>query len=255
MKKFWHYLAKIHIHILTIIVYLLAFISGRFIPLLIYFSLASIHELFHILFAKIFKLKIKKIEVYPFGLSANLDSLNKVHPIKAILILIAGPCSYFLSFFIIELMLKLDILSFNSYLKSNEINELIFFFNLLPIWPLDGSKILFYLLSFFITYKVCYYIVISISFLTTILLVIFTFYDPQLVIISFLIFSQIELIIKYQFDYYKTLIFRMNKRVDYHIKIHNKKDIYLPYENFYFDDIMLLDERCLIENILHRKKE
>jgi hypothetical protein len=29
----------------------------------------------------------------------------------------------------------------------------------------------------------------------------------------------------------------------------------LPYENYYFDDIIFLDERCLIENILNRKKE
>lgn len=255
MKKLFNCLAKIHIQIITIFVYFIAFISGRFIPLLIYFTLASIHELSHIIVAKMFKVKLNKIEVYPFGLSANLDSLNKIHPLKSILILIAGPLSYFISNILLNIGLKYDFLSFNSYQKALEINMLIFMFNMLPIWPLDGSKIIFYLLSFFMTLKKCYYFVISLSFLTTILLVLKTFNDPQLVIISFLVFSQIDLIIKYQFDYYKTLIFRLHKTNEYKIKIHSKKDIYLPYENYYFDDIMLLDERCLIKNILNQEKE
>ena len=255
MKKLLNFLAKIHIHIFTILVYLLAFITGRFVPLFIYFFIASIHELSHIVVAKIFRLKVNKIEVYPFGLSANIDSLNKIHSLKSIIVLLAGPLSYFLSKILIILSLKIDIISYNSYQLANEINLLILLFNLLPIWPLDGSKILFYLLSFFFSLKKCYYFVIILSFLSTISLVFLTFNDPQLVIITFLVFSQIELIIKYQFDYYKTLIYRLNNPNLFKIKIHNKKDIFLPYENYYFDDIIFLDERCLIENILNRKKE
>ena len=38
MKKLFNCLAKIHIQIITIFVYFIAFISGRFIPLLIYFN-------------------------------------------------------------------------------------------------------------------------------------------------------------------------------------------------------------------------
>lgn len=255
MKKFWTFLAKIHIHILTILVYFIAFITGRFIPLFLYFFIASIHELGHIITAKIFNLKINKVEVYPFGLSANINSLNKLHPLKSIIVLLSGPATYFLSKIFIFLALKINILSYNSYNLANEINGIILMFNLLPIWPLDGSKLIFYLLSFFVSLKKCYYYVIILSFITTISMVILTFNDPQLIIISFLVFSQIELIIKFQFDYYKTLLFRLNHVNRYKIKIHDKNDIYLPYENFYFNDIILLDERCLIKNILNRKKE
>lgn len=255
MKKLWNYFAKIHIHVFTILVYFFAFITGRFVPLFIYFFIASIHELSHVIFAKIFGLKVNKIEVYPFGLSMNIDSLNKIHPLKSIIVLLAGPLSYFISKTLIIFCLKFDVISYNSYLIANDINLLILMFNLLPIWPLDGSKILFYLLSFIISLKKCYYFVIIVSFITTIILVILTFNNPQLVIITFLVFSQIELIIKYQYDYYKTLLFRLNNPNLYKIKIHQQKDIFLPYENFYFDDIIFLDERCLIENILNRKKE
>ena len=47
----------------------------------------------------------------------------------------------------------------------------------------------------------------------------------------------------------------MIKTPEYKVKIHAKNDIYLPYENFYFDDIIFLDERCLIKDILNLKKE
>jgi stage IV sporulation protein FB len=147
-----------------------------------------------------------------------------------------------------------DFLSYNSYLYSLEVNKLVFFFNLLPIWPLDGAKILFYILSFFITLKRCYYFVISLSVISTVTLVFLTINDPQLVIITFLVLSQLEFIITYSIDYYKTLAFRIIKTPNYRIKIHSKNDIYLPYENVHFNDIIFVDERYLINDILNRKK-
>lgn len=255
MKKLWNCLAKIKIHYSTIILYFVVFLTGKFIPFFIYFLIASIHECSHIFIAKMFKLKVKRIEIYPFGLSATLDFLNTLHPFKSILILIAGPLSFFLSYLVLKLLFFYDFLSYNMFIKSLEINRVVALFNLLPIWPLDGSKIMFYLLSFFITLKKCYYFVIGISIISTLLIVIKTIKNPQLVIITFLIISQIQFIISYHFEYLKTLVARLNNKKTYKIKIHRKKDIFLPYENYYFDDIILLDERCLIKNILNRKKE
>lgn len=255
MKKFWNYLGKIKIHYSTIFLYFVAFLTGKFIPFFIYFLIASIHELSHILLAKIFKLKVKKIEIYPFGLSATLDSLNSLHPFKSILILLAGPLSYFLSFLVLKTLFYFDVLSYNMFIKSLEINRIVALFNLLPIWPLDGSKIMFYILSFFVTLRKCYYYVIVTSIISTLYVVFKTIKNPQLVILTFLIISQIQLLINYNYEYLKTLVMRLNYKKDYKIKIHKKKDLFLPYENYYFDDIILLDERCLIKNILNRKKE
>lgn len=255
MKKLWNCLAKFHIHFISIIIFVIAFITGKFIPLLLYFFIASIHESFHCIFALFFKLEVKKIEVYPFGLSAKIDSLNKIHPFKAIVLLFAGPLSYFFSLIILKIMFVFNILSLNSYNGALEINRLIFFFNLLPIWPLDGAKIIFYMLSFFVTFKKCYYFVIGLSTITTFILVFLTFNDPQLVIITFLVLSQIEFILTYGFDYYRTLVYRMFKTPNYKLKIHSKNDIYLPYENIKINDIIYEEEKLLIKEILNRKKE
>ncbi len=112
--------------------------------------LCIIHELGHVAMGLIMGLKIEKIEIMPFGLSVsfklNVEDFNKkirranLLEIKRIAIAIAGPLT--------NLILILIILYSNMNLKivSNEIliysNLLIMLFNLLPIYPLDGGRIL-----------------------------------------------------------------------------------------------------------------
>lgn len=254
MKKLLNYFNKIKVNKFTVLIISLAIISGRFIPLFIYFSIASIHEFSHCLMAKIFKLEIRKIEFLPFGMSAELASLNDIHPIKSILILLAGPLSFFISKLLIEISYQSHFLSVYAYLQANEINTLIFFFNLLPIWPLDGAKILFYLMSFFLTLKKNYYFVITISIISTIILTFLTIKDPQLIILFFLVFSQIKIIYEVPIIYITTLIKRIKNECRYPFRIHKKKDIFLPYSNIYDDEKSFLLEKDFILNIIESKK-
>lgn len=112
--------------------------------------LCVIHELGHVLMGIIMGLKIEKIEIMPLGLSVsfkiNTDDYNKkikkgsILQFKRIAIASAGPFT--------NLVMLLIVLNSNINLKivSNEIlayaNILIMLFNLLPIYPLDGGRIL-----------------------------------------------------------------------------------------------------------------
>ena len=112
--------------------------------------LCIIHELGHVVMGLIMGLKIEKIEIMPLGLSVsfklNVDDYNKkirkgnILQLKKIAIAAAGPFT--------NLIMLLIILNTNIDLKivSNEIlvyaNILIMLFNLLPIYPLDGGRIL-----------------------------------------------------------------------------------------------------------------
>src|SRR5699024_6810330 len=57
-------------------------------------------------------------------------------------------------------------------------NWLLLLFNLLPIYPLDGGKLLFYILSLFLPYKKAHQYTYRFSLLSCILLVLFLFFNP-----------------------------------------------------------------------------
>ena len=119
--------------------------------------LCIIHELGHVVMGLIMGLKIEKIEIMPLGLSVsfklNIDDYNKkikkgnILQLKKIAIAGAGPLT--------NLIMLLIVLYTNINLKivSNEVlayaNILIMLFNLLPIYPLDGGRILKELLHIF----------------------------------------------------------------------------------------------------------
>lgn len=107
---------------------------------LIVMFFSFLHELGHIIVGIILKKKIEKIEIMPFGLSAVFytDFDDKHYNIKEILVALAGPISsLFLAIWFNYIELP--------YITKQEAvysNLLILFFNLIPLYPLDGGRII-----------------------------------------------------------------------------------------------------------------
>ncbi len=138
-------------------------------PIIILFLLIFVHELGHFITAMIFQIEVDKIYIYPFGgISKFHLSLNESLR-KEFIILIMGPlvqCVF--SFF----LLKFDF--FNSYQKLIMVyNYTILTFNLLPIYPLDGGKLLNILLSFQVSFQKSLNVTFFISYLTIFFLAIY----------------------------------------------------------------------------------
>lgn len=104
--------------------------------------LAFLHECGHLLAGILLKLKPKKLEINPFGLAIIFEefgSKNKEFEWKKIIIAMAGP--------LINLIIMLVVMFANLPIENiqKEIiiyaNILIIAFNLLPIYPLDGGRI------------------------------------------------------------------------------------------------------------------
>ena len=109
---------------------------------------ALIHELGHLLAGLLMGMKPEKIELMPFGVSISfkikVEEYNKkikkgnMLEIKKILVALAGPLT---NFIIIVIASNINIDLFKALIIIYT-NFLIMIFNLLPIYPLDGGRIL-----------------------------------------------------------------------------------------------------------------
>ncbi|MFB4166605.1 site-2 protease family protein [Virgibacillus sp. JSM 102003] len=156
----------IHIHPILFIFIIVSFLTGTFIELMVILGIVLFHELGHFTMAKVFKWRIRGIMLWVFGGVMDTDENGTKPLVEEVLVTIAGPIQHL---FIYMLLL---LLSANSIVPSSIIelaffyNSAILLFNLLPIWPLDGGKLIFQILSTLLPYRKAYDYVIIFSICT-----------------------------------------------------------------------------------------
>lgn len=134
---------------LKIFIFLILFILTRQIEIYaLMMVFAIIHELGHMISGILLGLKIEKMELMPYGVSVSFrlttkDYNNKIKngnllELKKIIVAIAGPLTNLL---IAIITYYLDI---GEELKALVVysNILLLLFNLIPVYPLDGGRIL-----------------------------------------------------------------------------------------------------------------
>lgn len=125
--------------------FLLVLVFWSFLDLLsqalIVFGLVLWHELAHTLWAKKKGLRVKNIEILPFGGVARLEGLMELDPLAEIEIAFAGPLSNIFLGTFAWLLKAQGIIEGDLALFFIQGNFLLAFFNLLPAFPLDGGRI------------------------------------------------------------------------------------------------------------------
>ena len=112
--------------------------------------------------ALFFKVEVDKIYIYPLGGITKLNMDLNIHPFKEFIITITG-----LLFQNIAYLLLIMIFDRELVLKYH---LSILLFNLLPIYPLDGGKLLKLVIELFIPYKKSLKLSVYISYILVIIL-------------------------------------------------------------------------------------
>lgn len=219
---------KIEFHY-TYIIMLLGFVlTGCFKNVLILTSIIVIHELGHYLMAKVLNIKVSKIIIYPYGGITKITDKINISINKELLVAISGVIYQCIYYYLI-------ILFFNFTSNTLELFKLyhysILFFNLLPVYPLDGSKIINLLLSIFISFKLSNILTIIISIITMVTINgvgILNLNYSYIMISSILIFDIYKFYMELEYIYNKFLLERYLYNINYKTLdiVRKKEDMY-----------------------------
>lgn len=218
---------------------LTAVITGIFKKYLFFTVIILIHELGHFTAGTVLGWKVDKIYIYPYGgCTKFLDGFNK-SLFEELIILVMGPMFQIIFYFIVS-----RYLNYNDFIVFRNYNYAILCFNLLPIYPLDGGKLLNILLSFNLSFKKGFLLSIYIS----IIVFIFVFVKSNsilfYIILIFLFCKIIEEYKQIKFYYNKFLLERYMYPTKYkNMKVikninnfyRNKKHV-IKYENKYLTE-------------------
>src|SRR5699024_3086260 len=172
------FLKKLHIHPLFLLLIILSLFTGTFVQLFILFAIILIHEIGHYTLANNYQWHIQSIVLWVFGgVMKTTEATNR--PIKEdIIVTMAGPLQHIWMFAVIYGCSFIDIIPTSLVQTAFYFNWLLLLFNLLPIYPLDGGKLLFYILSLILPYKKAHQYTYRFSLLACILLISFLFFNP-----------------------------------------------------------------------------
>ena len=235
--------------------FLAAFISsitGNFKYFLVFSVIIVIHELGHVITALILKWKIEKVILLPFGaLTIFNEDINRPL-IEEFLILVLGPLTQIVFTFIYNY--------FNYSEKFINYSIVILVFNLLPIFPLDGSKILNIFLNKFLSFKKSHLITIYISLITILVLIIRSSFNLILfLIISFILVKVLEEFKNHDSIFNRFLLERYIKDFKFKkskiIRPVNLGKMKRDFNHIFYDGKMYVTEREILKKMFdfHRK--
>ncbi|MEH7804264.1 MULTISPECIES: M50 family metallopeptidase [Bacillus] len=147
MNRWLVMLTKIHIHPLLWIVMAFAILSGQIKPLLCLLIIVFVHELGHAAAACYYHWRIRRIFLLPFGGAVEVEEHGN-RPLKEELaVILYGPLQHVPLQLMAWFFMEASFISHDIFTMFTFYNMAIFLVNLLPIWPLDGGKLFFLLLS------------------------------------------------------------------------------------------------------------
>lgn len=180
---------------------LMAFLSGYFEYIFILLLIIFIHESGHYFFSKAVNIKNPYIVIYPFGGVTVLNEDLNVPLFKEFFSLIGGIIFQLMFYYLIYYLYTNNHVTYHVYSIFKKMHYALLSFNLLPIIPLDGGKLLNIVFNVFFNYKLSCKLSIIVSILSVTALCIVSRTILTVILVLFLIkciyFEIININIKY----------------------------------------------------------
>lgn len=249
-------LSKLSIHPLFWLVIGIGIITGHFKQLLLIFFIVFAHEMGHALTAHFFRWRLKKIELLPFGGVTEVDEHGNRPLLEEMLVIIAGPLMHAPMLLLANGLWHVSLISNQTYEMFIMHNIMILAFNLLPIWPLDGGK----LIQMFISTRYPYYraqrIFMTLSFFLLILFICFySMYAPvTLHIVIVFTFLAIANMLEWKQLNYAHVRFLLERYYGKQTEIQKLKPLYVNSNDTLFEVMLQFCRGCKHQIILEDSK-
>ncbi|CQR48002.1 Stage IV sporulation protein FB [Paraliobacillus sp. PM-2] len=209
-----NYLPPIVIHPTLWFSLTVSLLTGTIMEFLLVFSIVCIHESGHFFAATFFRWKIRKVMLWMFGGVMETDEYANRPLHEEIMITLAGPLQHCGIFFLLQGMEHLSLLSPSLLAMAYQFNWTILLFNLLPIFPLDGGKLLLTILSFRYPFRKAHTMTIITSVSFTLALIGFMLYQQEVAFSTYLLFTFIlwENRLEWKQRFYVFMRFLLNRQ-------------------------------------------
>lgn len=158
-----------------------------------------VHELGHLLAAWLVRVKVERCVIMPYGGEIELASGSALDPKKQLIIALGGPIATFCCMMVTPLM---DPLFADPFLK---IQLILLVVNLVPIWPLDGGRIVLSLILMYSRKLRNYELFLTISLILIFLVALISFIllPESLIIFILSLFLFIKIVQEWRFRKYR----------------------------------------------------
>lgn len=127
-------------------------LTGYFLEAVTLFGIVLVHELGHLAAASGFGWRVREVQLLPFGGVLIVDELGTAPTREELIVALAGPLQH-VWMIVVALLMKWMEVGANSWWDYFiEANLMIGLFNLIPVMPLDGGKVMQSLLGYLLSY-------------------------------------------------------------------------------------------------------
>ena len=228
-------------------------LTGHFSNLFVFTSLILVHEFGHVIVAAVFRYKIDKIVIYPYGGLTKLDCFVNTDIYKDLLISISGVVLQCMYFFIVYLLYSAGIIRGYIYNLFYLYHNSMVLFNLLPIVPLDGFKILNLIFSKIFNLNLSNNLSVFVSLCTIIFFLFSDLYQKNysmVLVIGLLMQNIYKFYYQLSHIYNRFLIERYLYDINYKKKIiiNNEKKMYKNMSHLFMKNGKLISEKTFLSD-------